>query len=110
MPCRDAGGPSKAELDKNKKDVMLKNAQKRVELLESLLCSSCRALHHNKFDFSLNPRLDEWWSKHKEEDLNREEAEARKDLRRKAGIEISKKPFNELTKEDKAILKELGYL
>ena len=35
---------------------------------ESLLCSTCRVLTRIGYDFDENPRLSEWWEKHKIDD------------------------------------------
>ena len=35
---------------------------------DSLLCSTCRVLDRLGYDFDENPRLSEWWDKHKRED------------------------------------------
>lgn len=61
MPCYDPP-------DRKTKTVYRKDPR-----LVSLLCSACRALELFKFDFGLNPLLDEWWDKHKKEDKKKNE-------------------------------------
>lgn len=107
MPCSDGGvayGPTPEEIARNK-------FAKRAE---PMLCSACRALERLGYDFDENPELSEWWNKHKEEDRRRTEREElareRKTLRKRMAKELSQKPVAELTKEDKQLLREEGYL
>jgi hypothetical protein len=105
MPCRD-GGPSPAQIENDD----LRKEVKRLERLEPLLCSACKSLENLGFDFGINPELDEWHHKHKEEDRKREEIQARVDFRRRLALEASKKPVNELSVDERRALKSEGYL
>lgn len=61
MPCYD---PRDDEEE-------LTNIYNENSKLESMLCSSCTALERLDYNFSENPRLDEWWDKHKRKDQER---------------------------------------
>jgi hypothetical protein len=102
MPCFDGGPDNNRELYANREEENKK--------LESLLCSACRALDKYEFDFDLNPRLSEWWARHKKEDEAKEKAELTKNLHRKMIKEISKKPVKDLTQDDLKLLKMYGYI
>ena len=126
MPCRD-GRDNETETERYQSscltslhtqlEVLKKQHKKDVDYLESLLCSVCRVLEESEFDFGKNPRLDDWWHDHKKEDskkeklkLKKESEEAKNDFRKRQAIIVAKKPINELTVEDKKLLKEQGYL
>lgn len=83
-----------------------------------MLCSVCRTLEAQGFDFHTNPMLDEWWVEHQKQDLKRQEAEiaakeARlaRNLRRQRAIEIAEtKKLFELSNADKKLLREFNIL
>jgi len=83
--------------------------QKQIAMLESLLCSTCRVLEKTKYDFDENPRLIEWWDKHKKQDLAKTQKEQKLRLRKEQAFTIAQKPFSSLTTKEKKILKEEGY-
>ncbi len=97
MPCDSGGQTQYVENPINKK-------------MKSMLCSACRALERLGYDFDENPRLSEWWDDHKKEDAKREKEKKKKSLRSEVARELSNKPVAELSKEDKALLREEGYL
>jgi len=70
MPCQD---PDYREIETS---IKIHEKNKENKTLESLLCSSCRVLERLNYDFDENPRLSEWWAKHKREDEER----ARKEI------------------------------
>jgi len=115
MACR---GPSREEEEQwkrerekeAKKSAAYKRLVRKNDNLSALLCSTCRELESQEYDFGKNPELDRWWDKHKKADIKREEKEARERLQKAKALEIAKKPFNELTKEDKEFLREHGLL
>jgi len=47
-------------------------AQEKNDTLSEMLCSACRVLEAQKFDFDLNPMLSKWWDAHKREDARKE--------------------------------------
>ena len=100
MPCSDAGWPSSYSQDAS--------LRKENDTLEELLCSTCRVLEKDGFDFDTNPLLSRWWDKHKKEDQAKEAARIRKQKRHEMALEVAKKPFAILTAEDKKLLKEVG--
>jgi len=103
MPCTDGGvpyPPSEAEV---------KHA-KFMKRAEPMLCSACRALEQLGFDFDTNPELSEWWDKHKKEDAKRAEAEAKVEFEKRVVAAAIIKPFNEISPEEKALLKKYKYL
>ncbi len=63
MPCYDS---------RNDTSYIRNECRIEEEKLNSLLCSACRVLERNKYDFEENPRLSEWWSEHKKQDEDRE--------------------------------------
>lgn len=98
MPCSD-GGPSREEIGRE---------NFRYEIL---LCSACSALENFNFNFALNPELDEWWDKHKKVDEARIARELKEKLEREHAVEIAKKKtINQLTKEEKALLRKHNLL
>jgi hypothetical protein len=105
MPCTDGGVPYERDT------VMEDRLKRRVTKLESLLCSTCRELEERKYDFDKNPRLSEWWAKHKAEDEERERKELQEMNRRKLAKHIaSTTNIMDLSPQHKAFLKEFGYL
>jgi len=60
MPCYDSRN--------NDPEYVCSGHIDRLCKTESLLCSACRVLTRMGYDFDENPRLSEWWEKHKEED------------------------------------------
>lgn len=107
MPCTDGGVPYPPSPREIAEKDFLKTGP-------SMLCSACRALDRLGYDFDENPRLSEWWAKHKVEDdarLEREELERqRKDFEKRIIKDALKKPLVELTEEEKKILKKHKYL
>jgi hypothetical protein len=57
MPCSD-GGPPPSTYNNTEK------LSKELEQIEVLLCSACRALANENFDFDINPQLSQWWDQH----------------------------------------------
>lgn len=85
--------------------------EKERELLESLLCSACRALRDYEYDFALNPRLDEWWAKHRAADEKREAQETKERLERAEAKRIAEtKMIVDMTKEEKKLLRKYGFV
>jgi hypothetical protein len=101
MPC----GDNRLNREQDYKDL-----QSLYHDMKKLLCSACRALERDNFDFAINPPLDKWWNNHKKEDLERQEYEAKREFKRKQAILASKKAIIDLTEEDKALLKEFKYI
>lgn len=122
MPCRDyPPAYSESAVDSQiiaKQSEELDKLKKENTDKEAMLCSVCRILETQNFDFGTNPLLDEWWTKHKEEDRKREEAEATakaarlaRNLRRQRAIEIAEtKKLFELSNADKKLLREFNIL
>lgn len=109
MPC--IGGPSwDQEQAEAKREAKLKEQQSRME---PMLCSACRALERLGYDFDENPELSEWWDKHKKADAERlakEQQEAeRAAYQKRVAEEALRKPFGDLSNEEKHLLKKLGY-
>jgi hypothetical protein len=103
MPCSDGGvpySPSKEELAER---AFIKRAH-------GMLCSACRALESFGYDFDLNPELSDWWAKHKAEDEERQRKEQAKRLELERVNEVIKKPFKDLTADEKNLLKKHGYM
>lgn len=105
MPCRD-----EYTEDYEYRERQVTKLEKTVSLLESFLCSTCRVLEKGGYDFDENPALSEWWASHKAADERREAAIIKKRLRRELAIEVSNKPVNSLTEEDKKLLREFELL
>lgn len=104
MPCRTDPSPedyAAAVVDAEKKQ-------------DALLCAACRVLDRVGYDFDENPELSVWWDKHKREDDARQAREReiaeKKKYKKRVAAEAVLKPVAELSKEEKAILKELGFL
>jgi hypothetical protein len=98
VPCTD-GGPSPRD-----------TIREENSRLDVLLCSACRALERLGYDFDENPELSRWWDQHKREDEAREQVETRKRLRKSLAKELANIPVSHLTKEERQILREEGYL
>lgn len=109
MPCSD-GGPSPEQVAIDNATESLKKARRVNKSLSVMLCSACRALDNRGFDFSTNPRLDEWWDEHKKADQTREKKEAKIRLQEERAAELAKKPFGELDADDRRFLKKMGYI
>lgn len=62
MPCSD--GPRPGELERQV-----------IDVLEQLLCSSCRVLRRLDYDFDENPMLSQWWEEHQKKDAERSVSE-----------------------------------
>jgi len=106
MPC--TGGPSREQVEFESRAI---RAVKNGDLVDkALLCSACKALEKMNYDFDENPLLSRWWDGHKKDDEHRLKQEEKERLQREAVKEIAKKPFNELTDNDKQLLKKHGYL
>jgi len=99
MPCNDGGWPL-SDYSTDSRTIRENN-----ELTE-MLCSTCRVLETQGFDFDLNPLLSRWWDAHKKEDERKEALRIMKAKRREMAIEISKKSVADLTEEDKKMLRE----
>ena len=99
------------ESDEQNQLSKLQKARKSMSKLESLLCSTCRVLEEQKFDFDKNPELSQWWANHKKVDEDRELKELAMKTRKEMAIFIAKtKQVADLTKEDKQLLKDFGLL
>lgn len=107
MPCTDGGVP----YPPTPEEIARKKFAKRAE---PMLCSACRALERLGYDFDENPELSEWWDKHKKEDaarIAREEAAAQRQAwERRIVAEALGKSINELTEEEKKLLKKHNFL
>lgn len=104
MPCSDNREP----------EPIVITDTRQVRKLESMLCSACRVLEKQGFDFDENPRLSEWWAKHQREDEKAKEkterARIRKQKRKELVATLLKMTIHDLTPDDRKILKEEGYL
>ena len=103
MPCYSEPSYSYYDREQSK----LENKLARVE---SLLCSACRSLDASGFDFSMNPLLDEWWANHIKEDNQRMLEEMKAKQLKDHCEKLLKKPYGELTPEDKDNLRKLNLL
>jgi hypothetical protein len=92
MPCTDGGVPY--------------DYPPRVDY-EPLLCSACQALERSGYNFAENPLLDAWWFEHRRKDEERRTKEAYQAVVLKAALG---KPVNELTIEEKRLLRARGFL
>lgn len=102
MPCY--GGPDEDDSS------CLNETRKELGETEALLCSACRELESQNYDFDKNPQLSRWWDKHKKEDQKRQLKESKERIEQSRIIDLSNKPFGDLTKEDKKFLKSKGLL
>lgn len=112
MPCRcDGYEPDPRDL--------LRNATKREDALTEMLCSTCRHLESQGYDFDLNPQLSKWWDSHKKEDALRQQKELeearirhQKELERlRIQEEVTRLltiPIANLTRNEKKFLVEHG--
>ncbi len=79
--------------------------------LASLLCSTCRALEKEDYDFDLNPRLSEWWAEHKKEDEERERKALKVKLEKQKAFELARtKKIVDLTQQEKNLLRKYKLL
>lgn len=112
MPCMVY--PTREEERQSHEAAARREREKGREEMEPLLCSACRALENADYDFGLNPALDQWWHKHKEDDRLREASERREAQRRQfrenAISAALAKPINKLTKTEINLLKQEGIL
>lgn len=106
MPCNDGGWPSESQ----SQSLKIKQLSRSNRELEALLCSTCRVLETQGYDFDLNPALSTWWDQHKKEDIARQEKELRAKLLKEEAMEIAKKPFIELTAQDRKKLRDQGLM
>ena len=110
MPCRD----DREGCVPSVREVENPETKKKLGKTEALLCSACRVLEKNKFEFELNPALDNWWAVHKAEDerVAKEKAIklAKERFERERLDEVLEKTFRELTDEDKKLLKKFKCL
>lgn len=102
MPCSDNWDTCPRSEDSS--------LRKENNELNEMLCSTCRVLEKDGFDFDTNPLLSRWWDNHKKEDAAKEVVRIRKQKRHEMAMEVAKKPFAILTKEDKKLLREVGML
>lgn len=107
MPCNDGGVP----YPPSPEEVSARQFRVRAA---GLLCSACRSLERLGYDFDENPELSDWWASHKKQDdarIAREaEAEERERWEKRTVKDALKKPFGELSKEEKNLLKKRGYI
>lgn len=84
-----------------------------IKKLHALLCFACRALIEKQFDFDINPELSQWWSQNKQYDderIQRKRAAEEKKRREIGQCELLiAKPWNQLTRDDRQLLKKHGY-
>ena len=108
MPCRDDYPVSSVREVENPK------TKKKLDKTEALLCSVCRVLEKNKFEFELNPELDNWWAAHKAEDERVAEEKAiklaKERFEKERLAEVMEKAFRDLTLEDKKLLRKFKCL
>lgn len=98
MPCRcDEGQIVGDEI--SKRDKVISN-------LEEMLCSACTQLDNTGFNFALNPMLDKWWHKHKEEDNRRILLQLKVQQELEHCKELLQKPLAALSSADKTLLKK----
>ena len=106
MPC--IGGPS---IEDERRDAQ---AARELNATPPLLCSACRVLDRLGYDFDENPALSKWWDKHKKEDDARIERERKakevEAFERRVVEQALTKPFGELSKDEKKILRKHGYM
>lgn len=100
MPCE---GPSPYE--------QLSYKETEISNLREMLCSACRSLSKLGFDFGVNPMLDKWWDQHQKEDRAREAEEIRINNERTLAKNVAQtKLINELTVDEKQLLKRYNFL
>jgi len=98
MPCRyDDGQIVGDEISKR---------DKTISNLEEMLCSACTQLETTGFNFALNPILDKWWGKHKEEDNIRKLLQLKAQQELDHCKELLQKPLAALSSSDKTLLKK----
>ena len=100
MPCYTDPSPTREEA-----------LSASLETTKALLCSTCKALEQQGYDFGLNPELDRWWDRHKKENAARVAKEAKEKLRMDNAIELSmQKPLGAMTADEKKLLRDAGLL
>jgi hypothetical protein len=102
MPCRDGADVSYNAVDQSE----LESLRKKNKKLEILLCSVCRQLAADNYDFGRNPSLDQWWDKHKKQDETAKLLAMREEQERRTLKAVLKKPYHRLTLEDKALIRK----
>ena len=118
MPCTYDPVPlSKAELDIAAAKRENKELTEELKTTRALLCGACRVLVSKEYDFGENPELDRWWAKHQTADRRREAKERNQlieEMRKRRVVEraadLMTKPLNQMTDDEKAILKEAGVI
>jgi len=118
MPCRDGRDDWPNRTQEATISRLSQELKKAKDDYTKMLCSACRALEAQDFDFGTNPLLDDWWAAHKAEDQARVEAELRaesaraaKAIRHKQAIQTAHfKTISELTDEERALLKEFDII
>jgi hypothetical protein len=73
--------------------------------LLSILCDTCLKLDQGGFDFDTVPKLNEWWSKHKEKErqLNADKTNTKMYL-----DSLVNKPLSSLSIQEKFVLQKYG--
>jgi len=81
-----------------------------IQNLKILTCSACRALEERNYDFNGNKTIQAFWTRHKQYDQARLDAENKEKSERLLCIELCDKPISSLTTEDKNLLRKYKYL
>jgi hypothetical protein len=107
MPCSDGGASDYRSGYAAGEDSL----RQQLENMKEMLCSSCRVLEREGYDFDENPLLSKWWDKHKKEDQARlaKEIKERNEFLLAKGIAEST-PVSKLSKTHKDLLKKHGFM
>lgn len=108
MPCAyDESTEEIAERQRKRDQALVKEETKKYE---ALLCSACRELESQGYDFDKNPALSIWWHEHKMADeKERLEAQALEFEKRSIMAALAKS-IVELNDDEKALLRKHKYL
>jgi len=108
MPCSD-GGQSEYQ-----SRIDAENRAKELEVMKEMLCSSCRVLEREGYDFDENPLLSKWWDNHKKEDEARvaKEIKERNERLLAQGIAMSLTiaELKNLNGERRDLLRKYGFI
>lgn len=112
MPCRYDEMPHEIAARESKERTKIVNdaVNKATAPLEAMLCSACRELESNGYDFDKNPALSVWWHKHQLADAEEQRAEEVKKFVERAITEALQKPLSQLSDDEKALLRKHKYM
>lgn len=102
MPCQD---PDYGLINKN-----VEQLYSKLRKAQSELTIICHELEKTGYDFELNPQLSRWWDDRKKAELERLEAEAKKQLEKELCKELFQKPLSSLSDNDKNLLRKYNYI